>query len=229
VRAPSESPRRIDTLRWTHAERAIQNAVNIVESMGADVRLTDAVILLGRARGRVADFVDGVPNGEEYPRMSASDEPREGAHCANCLRSWSRCDCSRPHRVLGEAPPEPEPVWPEPGAPAPHKRPPLGPFREPREPQAIDYDKASGKWPTRKISADEEKQFNLHFTVLRARDQITPENAPVLATVLAEVARLEAEPRGYEGPRGDVTAYSMEILRAASCIRRAMQIDAGKR
>lgn len=44
----------------TAAERAIYDAVAVVEAAGADVRLTDAVILLGAARDSVADFVDGV-------------------------------------------------------------------------------------------------------------------------------------------------------------------------
>jgi hypothetical protein len=65
-------PRRNQVQKWVPAERAISDAVQAVEVMGADVRLTDAVILLGRAQGRVADFVDGVPNGEEFPRFAGS-------------------------------------------------------------------------------------------------------------------------------------------------------------
>ena len=42
------------------AELAILKAVESVEQMPADVRLTDAVNLLGQARAKVADFVDGV-------------------------------------------------------------------------------------------------------------------------------------------------------------------------
>ena len=53
-------PRRNQMPKWSTGERAIQDAVEVVERMGADVRLTDAVILLGKARDRVADFVDGV-------------------------------------------------------------------------------------------------------------------------------------------------------------------------
>lgn len=56
----SDMPRRNQMLKWCEAEHKIQAAVDAVELMGADVRLTDAVILLGRARDRVADFVDGV-------------------------------------------------------------------------------------------------------------------------------------------------------------------------
>lgn len=53
-------PRRIRLDLSTPGELAIRAAVGIVESMGADVRLTDAVVLLGAARERVADYVDNV-------------------------------------------------------------------------------------------------------------------------------------------------------------------------
>jgi hypothetical protein len=72
----SDFPRRNQVQKWVPAERAISDAVQAVEVMGADVRLTDAVILLGRAQGRVADFVDGVPNGEEFPRFEPSAQDR---------------------------------------------------------------------------------------------------------------------------------------------------------
>lgn len=54
-------PRRIDTRRWVPAERAIQDAVDSVERMPGDSRLTDAVILLSKARDAVADYVDAQP------------------------------------------------------------------------------------------------------------------------------------------------------------------------
>ena len=44
----------------TPAEKAISDAVLAVEDAGCDVRLTDAVILLQKARDKVADFVDNV-------------------------------------------------------------------------------------------------------------------------------------------------------------------------
>ena len=53
-------PRRIRRDMWVPAERAIQDAVDVVEGMGCDTRLTDAVILLSQARAKVADFIDGV-------------------------------------------------------------------------------------------------------------------------------------------------------------------------
>jgi hypothetical protein len=41
-------------------ELQIRQAVEAVEQMGADVRLTDAIVLLQAARESVADFLDGV-------------------------------------------------------------------------------------------------------------------------------------------------------------------------
>lgn len=43
---------------WTPAEKAISHAAQIVESVGADVLLTDAVILLGDAQRKVAEYTD---------------------------------------------------------------------------------------------------------------------------------------------------------------------------
>lgn len=60
-------PRRIQMQKWVPAERAINDAVQVVEGMGADVRLTDAVVCLGAARDRVADFVDGVEGLRTFP------------------------------------------------------------------------------------------------------------------------------------------------------------------
>lgn len=53
-------PRRICVDRMTPAELAIRKAILEVELMAADTRLTDAVILLGQAQSKVADFIDGV-------------------------------------------------------------------------------------------------------------------------------------------------------------------------
>jgi hypothetical protein len=52
-------PRRAHLDLNTPAELAIRDAVNAVERMGADVLLTEAVVLLGQAREKVADYVDG--------------------------------------------------------------------------------------------------------------------------------------------------------------------------
>lgn len=53
-------PRRNRLDLCTPAEMAIYNAVQEVEKLAADVRLTDAVTLLQQAREKVADFIDDV-------------------------------------------------------------------------------------------------------------------------------------------------------------------------
>ena len=53
-------PRRIQLDKFCIAERAIYDATQAVEAMPADVRLTEAVILLAKAREKVADFIDGI-------------------------------------------------------------------------------------------------------------------------------------------------------------------------
>lgn len=56
---PEPLPRRVYLDKLTPAERAIYDATLEVEKLPADKRLTDAVVLLGQARDKVADFVDG--------------------------------------------------------------------------------------------------------------------------------------------------------------------------
>lgn len=51
-------PRRICKSYWTPAEQAVQDAVDLVERLGADVRLTEAVNLLAAARAKIADYVE---------------------------------------------------------------------------------------------------------------------------------------------------------------------------
>ena len=53
-----EIPRRMRIDLYTPAELAIRNAVLAVEEMPADIRLTDAVVLLQKAKEKVADYVD---------------------------------------------------------------------------------------------------------------------------------------------------------------------------
>lgn len=50
--------RRNDILQMQPAELAIRAAVLAVEKLPADTRLTRAVILLGEAQRKVADFID---------------------------------------------------------------------------------------------------------------------------------------------------------------------------
>ncbi len=50
--------RRNDINQWTEAEIRIHEALIEVEAWGAHPWLTDAVVLLGQAQDKVADFID---------------------------------------------------------------------------------------------------------------------------------------------------------------------------
>jgi len=58
---PDGVPRRIDTQLWTPEEKAIGDAMAMVEAAGASAALTEAVTLLQRARDRMADHAEGKP------------------------------------------------------------------------------------------------------------------------------------------------------------------------
>lgn len=58
----NEIPRRNQIKKRSKAELAISSAMLIVEEMGADPLLTDAVVLLDQAFNKVADFYDGTLN-----------------------------------------------------------------------------------------------------------------------------------------------------------------------
>jgi hypothetical protein len=51
-------PRRSCIYLLTPAEKAVWDAVQAVEKAGADVRLTEAVVLLQQAREKLADYFD---------------------------------------------------------------------------------------------------------------------------------------------------------------------------
>lgn len=53
-------PRRIRIALLSPAEKAICEAVQVVDSMPADAQLTWALALLSEARDAVADYIDGV-------------------------------------------------------------------------------------------------------------------------------------------------------------------------
>ena len=50
--------RRNNITTMVPAELAIRNAIEKVENMASDERLTEAVVLLQKAQDKVADFVD---------------------------------------------------------------------------------------------------------------------------------------------------------------------------
>jgi hypothetical protein len=104
TRTPKETvmiPRRICIDQNTPAELAIRAAIRAVEDAGADVRLTDAVVLLGAALESVSDVVDGVrpitrrfwyPKPEQAETVAIEclrhDPPVEG--CADCAAEQER-------------------------------------------------------------------------------------------------------------------------------------------
>jgi len=58
---PFDQTRRCDILKMSVQELSIHNCIIDVEKMGADVRLTDAVMFLQAAKESVADFLDKQP------------------------------------------------------------------------------------------------------------------------------------------------------------------------
>lgn len=56
--ANDEIPRRCRVDKMDPAELSIMKAIDIIEAMGADERLTDAVQLLSEAKDKVSDFID---------------------------------------------------------------------------------------------------------------------------------------------------------------------------
>jgi len=60
AKRPDGIATRADMQFMSDAELAILNAMHAVERAGASVALTDAVVLLGKARDRVADHVEAV-------------------------------------------------------------------------------------------------------------------------------------------------------------------------
>lgn len=85
-----EIPRRVRVDKFTSAERAIYDAIQAVEAVGADVRLTDAVVLLGAAQSSVADFVDGEPVIRRQIGMAFDQDEACAVHSAlhRALNEW---------------------------------------------------------------------------------------------------------------------------------------------
>lgn len=62
-------PRRSNFNQMSPAERAIFDAMQEVEEVGADERLTDAVIMLQHARDKVADYIDSLDPDEQNKHL----------------------------------------------------------------------------------------------------------------------------------------------------------------
>lgn len=86
----NDIPRRAQLNLLTPAEQAIYDAMAVVESMPADVRLTDAVVLLGAARHSVADFVDGIDT-RRYVTESAAPVSEEIAKLKDYVQHKPEC------------------------------------------------------------------------------------------------------------------------------------------
>jgi hypothetical protein len=67
MKTENEIPRRAKMWQWCCAEILIHQAMQEVEKMGADERLTKAVTLLSDAKNAVADFVDNI-NQTDYDK-----------------------------------------------------------------------------------------------------------------------------------------------------------------
>jgi hypothetical protein len=85
----SDIPRRVRLDRMSAGELAIHDAKGVVEGMGSDVRLTDAIMLLSAAQNKVADFVDRVP-------QLVSAEDCYVAFCRYTKRTIVTCDSDAP-------------------------------------------------------------------------------------------------------------------------------------
>lgn len=72
----SNIPRSIQIDKMVPAELAIREAIHVVEEAGADTLLTEAVILLGRAQEKVAEFVDRAPSSSAIARSARITELR---------------------------------------------------------------------------------------------------------------------------------------------------------
>jgi hypothetical protein len=65
MKTENEIPRRMRLDLKRPAELAIYNAMQEVEKIGADIRLTEAITLLSKAKDLVSDFID-VPCVHDY-------------------------------------------------------------------------------------------------------------------------------------------------------------------
>jgi hypothetical protein len=82
----NEIPRRNRLDMNNSAEKLIYEAMCEVEELGADKKLTEAVMLLAKAKNCVADYVDKV----DKPKP---EETGAEFYCPECGRSVYSCRC----------------------------------------------------------------------------------------------------------------------------------------
>lgn len=74
------------------AELAIHNAMQEVEKIGAGVRLTDAVVLLAKAKDLVSDFIDSIKSFKYGDRVYSKNFP--SLHCTYlCVTPYMKTAC----------------------------------------------------------------------------------------------------------------------------------------
>jgi hypothetical protein len=89
-------PRRCRLDLATPVEQAIRDARQRVEAMPADVRLTDATVLLGQALERVADYLENVT----APPVEGKQEPgAEAAPPMPNIKRWFCEKCGQEHSI----------------------------------------------------------------------------------------------------------------------------------
>jgi hypothetical protein len=69
----NQVPRRACIDKRVPAELSIDAAIEAVEKMAADVRLTDAIVLLQAAKDSVSDYIDGLEQFRRRPLFSQFD------------------------------------------------------------------------------------------------------------------------------------------------------------
>ena len=74
----NEIPRRSRLDLNTPAEKAIYDAIQEVEKIGADPKLTNIVVMLGKARDLLSDFVDSKPTLDKVTAAFISGETDAG-------------------------------------------------------------------------------------------------------------------------------------------------------
>jgi hypothetical protein len=72
----TDMPRRNCVDKLSPAELAIRNAILEVEKVGADVRLTDAVVLLQAAKDSVSDYIDCIET-RRFVQVVTSDDGKD--------------------------------------------------------------------------------------------------------------------------------------------------------
>ncbi len=104
TKSKEEFPRRARVDRWSREEKAIAEAIRIVEEAGADVLLTRAVVLLGEAQSQVADWIDAQGQVKPCPFCGIAPEvaPWNGGEKPRFMVSCANLECVVSPAVIGD-------------------------------------------------------------------------------------------------------------------------------